>query len=100
LEKQEYKYKIPDNGDIIKGVIYLEVIKSPHWVHAPNQIINCIPIGAITWTTKSYIKEIDGITKFDLSNNQGVILEKNRYMANFDPSCFEILHTSIQKIKK
>ena len=99
-----YKY-IPIPKDV--DVMFLEVIKPLHWHNRPEdspERYENISVGSITWIKKgscSY-KMIDGLPVLTVSDEAicGVIPESNRYCANFDPSCFKILHTSTQKIRR
>jgi len=105
----EYKYYRPEechfhaknlneNGGIPE-IVYLKVIKKLHWLNEPHRTCDYIPIGAITWSIPFYFnKSENGL--YETKENKCIIIENNRYFVNFDPSCFEVLHTSIQKIKK
>lgn len=97
-----YKYKpIPEGTD----VLFLEVIKEAHWLNRPGETRFCdLPVGAMTWVKKTSFNHeiIDGVTylKSGAKLEYAITPENNRYCANFDPSCFRVLHTSTQKIKK
>ncbi len=98
--EEKYKYATPTDEDIKKGIVYLEVIKSLHWQNRPSHSLSIyVPIGAITWTTRDRLKEVNGVLEFYKGEFDAVILEGNIYASNFDTSGFKILHTSIQKIK-
>lgn len=99
-----YKYNpIPKD---LEDVVFLEVVKPLHWHNNVNNNLNCdnIPVGAITWCRirPSQYNIIDNVPV--LKNGEdfrfAVTPENNRYYCNYDPSCFKILHTSKQKIKK
>lgn len=98
-----YKYNpIPEK----LNVVFLEVIKPLYWHNEPKHCNWCdtIPVGSITWMrdfTACY-KIVDGIPVLKTGSDilYAITPENNRYCANFDPSCFKILHTSKQKIKK
>ena len=109
---KKYKYSTPPD-DI--EVVYLLVVSELRWnqeLHydnepsikyvkdtVPKSLKDFIPsVGDITWVNKISItnkttKELD-------LNVSSVHIERNRFNANIDPSCFEILHTSKQKIRK
>lgn len=97
-----YKYNpIPEGID----VIFLEVVKTPHWLNKLNETRYCdIPVGAITWIKNNdfNFKIIDGIPFLTSGENlrYAITPENNRHYVNFDPSCFKILHTSKQKIER
>jgi hypothetical protein len=96
-----YKYrKIPSD----KEVVYAEVIAPAIWNNGGNAIYSAstpndkLPVGAITWFGMGYIST-DSNGNMYLDPDASVCPENNRYGWNFDPSCFELLHTSIKKIK-
>ncbi len=92
---KNYKYLKPYTKD---GVVYAIVVKPVHWIDRPNEVVEALPVGAITWFAKSYIK-ID--EKGDPIFHKGSVHpERNRYSANCDSSSFELLHTSKQKLKR
>lgn len=99
-----YKYNpIPKD---LEDVVFLEVVKPLHWHNNMQHLVNCdiIPVGAITWVSLKawHYDMIDNIPV--LINNESmqyaITPENNRYYCNFDPSCFKILHTSKQRIRK
>lgn len=105
----EYKYaKIPEEFN--NQIVFLKVVKPLFWVDRKyDKKYDHIPVGAITWIHKKYAelnmkdgievsfnRFLDGESIFKYS----VHPENNRYGCNYDPSCFEILHTSFQKIRK
>lgn len=109
---KKYKYLTPPDD---MEVVYLLVVSELRWnqeLHyddepgikyvkdsLPKSLKDFIPsVGDITWVNKVSItnkttKELD-------LNVSSVHIERNRFGANIDPSCFEILHTSKQKIRK
>lgn len=111
---KKYKYLTPPDD---MEVVYLLVVSELRWNddHSngtdakadakyvkdtlPKILIDSIPtVGDITWVHKVSItnkttKELD-------LNVSSVHIERNRFGANIHPSCFEILHTSKQKIRK
>ena len=95
-----YKYCRPYSD---KEVVYAEVIAPAIWYDGKSSVHGSIPhkelvVGAITWFNKQYIStDIKG--NMHLDPESSVCPENNRYGWNFDPSCFELLHTSIKKIK-
>lgn len=95
-----YKYrKIPPNKD----VVFAEVIKPAVWFGGNSIQYNDkpypdLPVGAITWINASSLKKYNG--KFYIPLNESVLIENNRYGWNFEPSCFELLHTTIKKVRK
>lgn len=99
-----YKYNpIPEGLD----VLFLEVIKPVHWHNRPEDHDNYyvkIPVGSITWTRKvsCIYKIVDNLPVLIDDSNAiyAITPENNRYCANYDPSCFRILHTSTQKIRR
>jgi hypothetical protein len=99
-----YKYNpIPEDT---KDILFLEVVKPLHWHNNVKNRVWCddVPVGAVTWCRIRpwQYSIIDNVPV--LKNGEGfefaVTIENNRYCANFDPSCFKILHTSKQKIKR
>lgn len=94
----KYKYfPIPEN--IKNDVVFLEVVKPLFWINRESKIYHDIPVGAITWVRKILYLCKNG--ELDLENKDNSICpENNRHCANYDPSCFKILHTSTQKIRK
>lgn len=104
----EYKYaKIPENLD--NKIIFLQVVKPLTWVDRKyEEKYDHIPVGAITWVYKDHTsyKIVNGAQILDIGADidgifkHAVHPENNRYGCNYDPSCFEILHTSFQKIRK
>jgi len=94
-----YKYQ-QSNGSIKKSdIVFLRVIKTPYWVNAPSAICEDLPIGALTWTDKDYLK-YDENGLYTIDPGCSIVIENNQFGINFEPSCFEVLHTSTQKIKK
>lgn len=99
-----YKYHpIPKGLD----VLFLEVIKPLHWHNRPednSEYYDKMPVGSITWARKvsCIYKMIDGLPVLIVGPNAtyAITPENNRYCANYDPSCFRILHTSTQKIRR
>jgi hypothetical protein len=98
-----YKYNpIPEGTD----VLFLEVIKPLHWHDNVENRVWCddMPVGAITWLRKTYYNYhiVDGLPVLKTGSDLifAITPENNRYCANFDPSCFKVLHTSKQKIKR
>lgn len=99
-----YKYRpIPEGID----VIFLEVIKPLYWHDGSEyntQFYYLIPIGSITWMKNAHFlyKVVDGlpILLVGPEATYPITPENNRYHCNFDPSCFRILHTSTQKIRR
>jgi hypothetical protein len=99
-----YKYRpVPKDTD----VLFLEVIKPLFWHNDDennSKYYDFIPVGSITWmlNRKCSYNMIDGLPVLITGSNtlNAVTPENNRYYCNFDPSCFKILHTSKQKIKK
>ena len=107
-----YKYSTPPD-DV--EIVYLLVVSELRWnekLHyddkpggeyvkntLPKSLIDKIPsVGDITWIRKTSIT--NRITKELDLNVSSVHIEGNRFGANIHPSCFEILHTSKQKIRK
>lgn len=97
-KNKPYKYREIEPGD---DVVFLLVIKPLHWINVPEQTEHndFIPVGALTWVSKKSAAIRNSKNKDSLSPDYSVHLENNRYYANFDPSCFELLLTSKQKIK-
>lgn len=94
-----YKYQ-QSNGTTKKSdIVFLRIIKTPYWVNAPSAICKDLPIGALTWTDKYYLK-YDENGLYTIDPGHSIVIENNQFCINFDPSCFEVLHTSTQKIKK
>lgn len=98
----KYKYHEPKIND---KIVFLVVIKHAHWIDNPKRICPELPVGTLTWCYERYLdKDAKGIYSFrnDLAEEEDrcIIIENNRYMMNFDPICFEIQHTSNQKIRK
>ena len=104
-----YKYRhIPSYVSDNKSVVFLQVIKKPHWQDNPDKGIGYdgdeyydrhtdgypsekkLDVGDVTWTTSKYYQNNK------LSEN--LIIEDNRYATNFDPSCFEVLMTTYKKV--
>jgi hypothetical protein len=102
----DYTYwPIPD--DMKDDVIFLEVIKPLRWVERPENTSyeDCMPVGAITWINRNKIKIVrdkNGLESIYHKENlhHTVHPENNRHCCNFSTSCFRILHTSIQKVRK
>ena len=94
-----YKYQ-QSNGTIRNlNIVFLRVIKTPYWHLEPSQICEDLPVDALTWTFKEYLT-IDENGLCVINPECSIIIENNQYGFNYDPSCFEVLHTSVQKIKK
>lgn len=97
-DSKPYKYSdiAPD-----QDVIFLLVIKPLHWTNDPedDKYGDSIPVGAITWISKSTFAACESKGLKTLVPGISVHPENNRYVSNFDPSCFEILITSKQKIR-
>jgi len=92
-----YKYQKPSR--VRKSdMIFLKVIKTPYWISSPLHICEDLPVGALTWTDKTYLKENNGL--YALYDDVSIVIENNQFCINFDPSCFEVLHTSTQKLNK
>lgn len=92
-----YKYL-----DITPGedVVFLLVIKPLRWNTPHDKTYDDrIPVGALTWVSKKSACIRSSKNKNSLSPDCSVHLENNRYAANYDPSCFELLITSKQKIR-
>lgn len=83
-----YKYaEIPEEFN--NEIVFLKVVKPLVWVDRKyDEKYDHIPVGAITWILKKHA-ELNSIHP-----------ENNRYGCNYDPSCFELLHTSFQKIRR
>jgi hypothetical protein len=83
-----------------KDVVFIEVIKNPFWCDNKDRFFNDetnnpLNIGDITWIHKNYTcNDKTELIKTD------VCIENNAYYFNFEPSCFKIIHTSVQKIKR
>lgn len=97
----KYKYQKPQDGE---KIVFLTVIKPPHWEGRPKDICHKLPVGALTWCYERYVnKDENGIYCFRNSfgdEETCVIIEHNRYGINFDSKCFEIQYTSTQKIRR
>ena len=83
----------------VNDVVFLEVIKNPFWHNHEERLFNNenleqLNVGDMTWVHRKYLKNEDELTE------DAVCIENNRYYFNFDRSCFKILHTSKQKLKK
>lgn len=99
-----YKYRpIPEDVN----PIFLEVIKPLYWHNRAEdnpELYGMIPVGSITWMKNAHClyKVVDGLPVLLVGPQAtyGIIPEDNRYFCNFDPSCFKILHTSKQKIRR
>lgn len=99
MKKEEYKYQQPSRSYKEDGIVFLIVTKTPHWFDRHSQICKELPIGALTWANlRNFKKNANGL--YRLSLTQAVIIENNQYSFNFDPSCFEVLHTSTQKLNR
>jgi len=89
-------------------VVFLLIVKELHWYEgskkkvvdtAPKSLKDYVPtVGDITWVSK--ISLIDITTKEINLDVSSVHIERNKFAANIDPTCFEILHTSNQKLKR
>jgi hypothetical protein len=92
----EYKYLKPPEG---MKVIFAEVVKPANWIGSRNKdFVEALPVGAITWINARLVEyDEDGIPF--LEEGVSVHIEDNRYMVNFDPSSFQLLLTSNQKVK-
>ena len=95
----EYKYQQPETKNERQFQIFLRVIKEPHWYEQPTRMIKGLPVGALTWTSRTRFEVINGIHVIT-PDTKALIIENNQFRSNFDPSCFEIIHTSKQKIKR
>lgn len=93
-----YKYQ-KSHGLVEKSdIVFLRVIKTPYWSNAPSQICEDLPVDALTWTDKCYLK-YDENGLYTMSDTS-IVIENNQFCINFDPSCFEVLHTSTQKLNR
>lgn len=95
MNAKDYKYVKPTTNEIVFAI----VVKKPHWIDRPNQICKDLPVGAITWIHKSYIHTNREGNQY-LREKKSVCPEANRYGMNFEPSCFELLPTFIQKVRR
>lgn len=99
-----YKYNPPPKG---RQVVFGIIVKKPKWIKYHEEILNTdetyeniLPVGAITWIYSQHCY-LDKNGCYKLRKTVKVLhFENNRHHINFDPECFEILHTSSQKIKK
>jgi len=100
MGKEEYKYQEPQSYYISEGPqVFLQVIKQPHWFERASQVCDNLPVGVLTWTCARYLeKDENGF--YILNPECSIIIENNQYGFNYDASCFEVLHTSVQKIRK
>jgi hypothetical protein len=99
-----YKYSTPpDDMDIV----YLLVVSELVWNCEGDFVKDTVPlslkgkipnVGDITWVSRHNLYDRD--TKEISLDVSSVHIERNRFGSNIDPSCFEILHTSKQKIRK
>lgn len=97
MDPKKYKYRqIPKDVDVVFAI----VIKPAHWIGRANQICEDLPVGAITWFTESQVDYDNKMPCFTKKNHLSVHPEFNRYLMNFDRECFELLHTTKQKVKK
>lgn len=105
----KYKYaEIPEEFN--NEIVFLKVVKPLVWVDRKyDEKYDHIPVGSITWILKKHaeLNMKDGIEVLsDRFSDDGSIFkysihpENNRYGCNYDPSCFELLHTSFQKIRR
>lgn len=97
-KNKPYKYREIEPGD---DVVFLLVIKPLHWINSPGDTLygDSIPVGAVTWISKKSGAILNLKNEKSLRPDYSVHPENNKYCANFDPSCFELLVTSKQKIK-
>ena len=96
MDPKKYKYRELSQG---VDVVFAIVIKPAHWIGRTNQICEDLPVGAITWFTESHVHYDNKMPCF-ARKNSSVHPESNRYLMNFDQECFELLHTTKQKVKK
>jgi hypothetical protein len=96
INPKDYKYRDAYAED---DIVYAIVVKPPHWMNRPDDICRRLPVGAITWFGKSYVQYDKQGIPF-LPEESSVCPESNLYGMNFDPTCFELLHTSKQKVKR
>jgi hypothetical protein len=97
MSSEKYKYKpVPKGLDVVFAI----VVKPPHWIDRTSQICEELPVGAITWFSISQVNfDKKGCPYFH--GVKSVHPESNRYVQNFEPSCFELLiTTNRQKVKK
>ena len=94
MEVNNYKYQKPNEKYEKSTRVFLKVIKTPHWLDTPSNICKKLPVGALTWTTSACVIDKNKLLK------SSIIIENNQFTMNFDPTCFEVLHTSVQKLKK
>lgn len=95
MNAKDYKYVKPTTDEIVFAL----VVKLPHWIDRPDDIYPDLPVGAITWIPKSRVSYDSNGFPF-LKKGRAVLLESNRHFVNFEPSCFELLHITKQKIKR
>jgi hypothetical protein len=96
MNPKKYKYlKTP----IDTKVVFAIVIKPAHWIGVADHICEYLPVGALTWFTETQINYDNKMPCF-AKKHSSVHPESNRYLMNFDPECFELLHTTKQKVKK
>jgi hypothetical protein len=97
-KNKPYKYREIEPGE---DVLFLLVIKPLHWNGVPDdtKCSHCIPVGAITWVYAHNVA-LDKDGNRYLYPGDSVHCENNRYVSNFDASCFELLITSKQKIRR
>ena len=94
-----YKYEQSNGSTKKSDIVFLRVIKTPYWIGVPLQICKDLPVGALTWTDKDYLK-YDENGLYTIDPGCSLVIENNQFGINFEPSCFEVLHTSTQKLKK
>lgn len=90
-----YKYRKPPSH---KKVVYAEVIAPAMWMDRNDDPNSELPVGAITWFSIDYISTDDDGNLY-LNPEISVCPERNRHGWNFDPACFELLHTTVKKIR-
>ena len=102
-KNKPYKYREIEPGE---DVVFLLVVKPLLWNYFQSDFkekdnIKCehIPVGAITWVYKNAVSLDENGNPF-LQPKISIHCENNRHRSNFDPSCFEILLASKQKIKR
>lgn len=96
MNPKKYKYRqIPKDANVVFAI----VIKPAHWIGKAHNICKDLPVGAITWFTESQV-DYDNKMPCFTRKHSSVHPESNLYRINFDPECFELLHTTKQKVKK
>ena len=97
IDAKDYKYLSRD--DVNYNIVFAVVVKQPHWIGQAEYICHRLPVGAITWFSESYVLTDDKGNQY-LPEEISVCPEANRYGMNFEPSCFELLPTFIQKVRR